>query len=120
LLLQRLFKTPGIYSASELEGLARHCTERARAARKVERLMRKIAAAVLLRGRIGELFEGLITGVKPKGTFVRLTHFPAEGKVVRGEAGLDVGDKVQVRLLSVDLERGFIDFEAGQSSHKPV
>ena len=73
--------------------------------------MRKVIAANLLRTRIGEVFEGIVTGVSPKGTYVRLLKFPAEGRVVRGEKGIDVGDKVQVRLAFVDVEKGFIDLE---------
>ena len=63
---------------------------------------------------MGELFDGIVTGASPKGTFVRLLKFPAEGRVVRGTQGIDVGDKVQVRLLSVDVDQGFINFERKQ------
>lgn len=118
LITQRLLKavvggkaTP--YTVDELAGIAQHCTERERAAKKVERRMRKVAAAVLLSGRIGQKFDAIVTGVTPKGTFARLVAPPAEGLIVRGERGLDVGDKVRVRLVSTDPERGFIDFERG-------
>ena len=73
--------------------------------------MRKVIAANVLSSRVGELFDGVVTGASPKGTYVRLLKFPAEGRVLRGEKGIDVGDKVQVRLASVDMEKGFIDFE---------
>ena len=73
--------------------------------------MRKVAAACLLSQRIGEGFDGIITGASPKGTYVRLLKFPAEGRVVRGAQGLDVGDAVRVRLAAVDVAKGFIDFE---------
>jgi exoribonuclease-2 len=116
LVTQRLLKAtasavPGIYSEAELSGIAAHCTEREDAARKVERLMRKVAAASMLRPRIGEVFDGIVTGASPKGTYVRLRKFPAEGRVVRGAQGIDVGDCVRARLVSVDVARGFIDFE---------
>jgi exoribonuclease-2 len=116
LITQRLLKTAaagvsGSYSETELSAIAKHCTEREDAARKVERLMRKVAAASLLSRRIGETFEGIITGASPKGTYIRLLKFPAEGRVVRGVQGIDVGDKVQVRLILVDVAKGFIDFE---------
>jgi len=64
-----------------------------------------------LSGRIGEIFDGLVTGAGPKGTYVRLFKLPVEGRIVRDEQGLDVGDKVQVRLISVDIPNGFIDFQ---------
>jgi exoribonuclease-2 len=116
LVTQRLLKAalaagPGPYEEADLSQIAAHCTEREDAARKVERLMRKVAAASLLGQRIGEVFDGVVTGAAPKGTYVRLLKFPAEGRVVRGAQGIDVGDRVQVRLASVDVAKGFIDFE---------
>jgi exoribonuclease-2 len=72
--------------------------------------MRKAASALVVRERVGEVFDAVVTGVKEKGTFVKLNAPPVEGKVVEGAAGLDVGDCVRVRLLSVDARRGFIDF----------
>jgi exoribonuclease-2 len=116
LVTQRLLKAtggggPSPYGEVDLSQIAAHCTEREDAARKVERLMRKVAAACLLSRRIGEVFDGVITGASPKGTYVRLLRFPAEGRVVRGAQGIDVGDKVQVRLAAVDVAKGFIDFE---------
>jgi len=77
--------------------------------------MRKVAAACLLSPRIGEVFDGIITGASPKGTYVRLLKFPAEGMVVQGARGIDVGDTVRVRLVSVDVAKGFIDFERNQA-----
>jgi exoribonuclease-2 len=116
LVTQRLLKaalasSPGPYGEADLSQIAAHCTEREDAARKVERLMRKVAAACLLSRRIGEVFDGVVTGASPKGTYVRLLKFPAEGRVVHGAQGIDVGDKVQVRLAAVDVAQGFIDFE---------
>lgn len=99
------------YSQDELSQIAAHCTEREDAARKVERLMRKVLAADLLAKRLGETFDGIVTGASPKGTYVRLLKFPAEGRVTRNAQGIDVGDKVHVRLISVDVDKGFIDFE---------
>ena len=98
------------YNRSDLDLLARHCTEREDASRKVERLMRKVAAAALLFERIGEAFEAVVTGANRKGTFVRVLTPPVEGRVVTGEAGMDVGDHVRVRLLATDPVQGFIDF----------
>jgi VacB/RNase II family 3'-5' exoribonuclease len=99
------------YANEELAELARHCTEQEGNAAKVERQVLKSAAALLLARRIGEEFDGIVTGASAKGTWVRIVQPPVEGKVVRGEAGLDVGDRVRVRLVHTDVERGFIDFE---------
>ncbi|MGH9871542.1 MAG: RNB domain-containing ribonuclease [Pyrinomonadaceae bacterium] len=115
LVTQRLVKAalaskPVPYAIDELKAIAEHCTERDAAARKVERKMRKVAAAVLLRDRIGEEFKAIVTGVSDKGTFARTIAPPVDGRVMRGERGLQVGEKVSVRLLAVDPKRGFIDF----------
>lgn len=115
LLTQRLLKaalagSAPPYAAAELDDLARHCTEKENDANKVERHLRKSAAALLLSSRIGDRFDGVVTGASEKGTWVRLFSPPVEGRVERGAAGLDVGDRVKVTLLSTDVERGFIDF----------
>ncbi|HEX3071389.1 MAG TPA: RNB domain-containing ribonuclease [Thermoanaerobaculia bacterium] len=98
------------YTREELEALATHCTEAEDAANKVERQVRKSAAACILEPRIGDRFDGLVTGASEKGTWVRVFHPPVEGKVVHGAQGLDVGDKVTVKLIDVNVERGYIDF----------
>lgn len=105
-----LRKAPTPYTETELTAIAAHCTEREDAARKLERKMRKVGAAVLLQKRLGEQFDAIVTGVTPKGTFARLIKPPVDGRVMRGEHGMRVGDKVRVKLLSTDPERGFIDF----------
>jgi len=115
LVTQRLLKaavagTPPPYAIDELTLLAAHCTKQEDAANKVERLVRKAAAALWLSGRIGDEFDGIVTGASSKGTWVRLRHPPVEGRVERGQQGLDVGDRVRVRLISTDPEQGFIDF----------
>jgi exoribonuclease-2 len=112
---QRLLKAalagaPPPYTPAELDGLARHCTAQEDNANKVERRVRKSAAALLLERRVGELFDGIVTGAADKGTWVRIFHPPVEGRVVEGFRGLDVGDRVRVELRHVDVERGFIDF----------
>jgi VacB/RNase II family 3'-5' exoribonuclease len=99
------------YTPDELGELAEWLTDRERASKKVKRLMRKAVAAVLLSDRIGETFDALVTGASEHGTFVRLIVPPAEGRVVRGEEGLRVGQKIRVRLLGTDPHKGFIDFE---------
>jgi exoribonuclease II len=101
-------KTP--YTDDELNSLAEHCTKQEDAANKVERQVRKSAAASLLESHIGERYDAIVTGASEKGTWVRIFHPPIEGKVVHGQQGLDVGDKTKVKLVSVNVERGFIDF----------
>jgi VacB/RNase II family 3'-5' exoribonuclease len=98
------------YAGNELKEIAQRCTEREDAARKVQRKMRKVAAALLLRNQIGQQFDAIVTGVSEKGTYARIIKPPVDGRVMRGEQGLRVGEKTRVRLLSTDPERGFIDF----------
>jgi VacB/RNase II family 3'-5' exoribonuclease len=98
------------YSVADLEGLAAHCTQQEDAANKVERQVRKAAAAMVVAPRLGERFDAVVTGASGKGTWVRVLTPPVEGRLVRGEAGLDVGDAVRVQLSRVDIDRGFIDF----------
>jgi exoribonuclease-2 len=115
LVTQRLIKAalvsaPAPYSKDELTALAAQCTQREDDANKVERLVRKAAAALLMQNRKGERFDGIVTGASAKGTWVRILQPPVEGRVVRGEQGLDVGDRVTVQLVDTDVERGYIDF----------
>src|SRR6184192_1699191 len=105
-----LGKSAGPYTEPELTAIAAHCTEREDAARKVERKMRKVGAAVLMQKRIGEVFDAIVTGVSPKGIFARLIKPPVDGRIMRGEQGLRVGEKISVKLLDTDPKRGFIDF----------
>jgi VacB/RNase II family 3'-5' exoribonuclease len=98
------------YTRDELEALAAHCTEQEDAANKVERQVRKSAAACLLSNRIDDKFDAIVTGAGQKGTWVRILRPPVEGKLVHGWEGVDVGDKIRVKLVGVDVDRGFIDF----------
>jgi len=113
LVTQRLLKAvggPAPYTDAELDAIARNCTLKEDAARKVQRDMIKRVAAVALASRVGQTFSAVVTGVVLKGVFVRVLDPPVEGRLMRGEEGLDVGDRLHVRLLSTDPERGYIDF----------
>ncbi|HEY2682708.1 MAG TPA: RNB domain-containing ribonuclease [Steroidobacteraceae bacterium] len=115
LLTQRLMKAalnggPAPYSDEQLKSLAAHCTAQEDSAKKVERQVAKSAAAMLLSSKIGMSFEAIVTGASDKGTWVRIEHPAAEGRVVKNYQGLDVGDHVQVKLVHTDVTRGFIDF----------
>lgn len=121
LLTQRLLKAalegkPAPYRKDELDVLAAHCTEAEDAANKVERQVGKSAAALLFESRIGEQFDSIVTGASEKGTWVRLLNAPVEGKLVHGVEGMDVGDRIRVQLISVDVEKGYIDFRKIGSS----
>ena len=112
---QRLVKAmlagqPNPYSDDELSAIAANCTEKGDAARKVEREMSKRLAAVALQHRIGVIFDAIVTGVTPNGTFVRVLQPRVDGLLAQGQQGVDVGDKFKVKLIRTDVQRGFIDF----------
>jgi exoribonuclease-2 len=111
---------PQPYSDQELTDIASRCTERGEAARKVERTMRKVAGASMLAERVGEDFSAIVTAASPKGTYARVLSPPVEGRIVRGERGLDVGDTVRLKLVVADPARGYIDFahETGDIARK--
>lgn len=115
LITQRLLKAaiegrPVPYGRDELDHLADVCTRKEDAAVKVERQTGKSAAALLLMPKIGERFAAMVSGAGEKGTWVRLLDKPVEGMLKEGSRGVDVGDLINVELLSVDVDQGFIDF----------
>jgi len=111
---QRLIKAllsgqKGPYSDDDLAATATNCTVKEDAARKVERAMSKRIAAVSMSSKVGQVFDAIVTGAGPKGTFVRVLQPHVEGMLMHGQ-GVDVGDKLRVKLISADPQRGFIDF----------
>ncbi|MEX2284269.1 MAG: RNB domain-containing ribonuclease [Gemmatimonadota bacterium] len=121
LINQRLAKAvlngqPAPYTDQTLHAIAQRCSTQEDAARKVERSMRKKAAAVLMANRVGDSFPAIVTGASEKGTYVRLLRPPVEGRLIGNTRGLDVGVTVRVRLARVDIERGYIDFETDEAS----
>ncbi len=112
---QRIIKSvlagkPNPYSDGELSQIAADCTQKQDAERKVERDMTKRLAAVAMQSRIGEVFDAIVTGVTPHGTFVRAEQAHMEGLLAQGANGLDVGDKLRAKLIRADVQRGYIDF----------
>jgi len=99
------------YSIEQLEQIARHCTLKEDDVRKVERLVEKSANAMLMESRIGDVFEAIVSGASAKGTWIRLFHPHVEGKLVNGFRDLEVGHQLKARLIHIDIEEGFIDFE---------
>ena len=119
IVIQRLVKSrlgdaASPYSDGELDEIAQHCNDQERAARKVERKMRKIVAATVMQHRVGENFEAIVTGKTKSGTFARILRPPVDGRIVRGEERVDVGDKIRINLLSADPRTGFIDFAVNE------
>ena len=98
------------YSQRELENLAAQCTKKEDEADKVERKMRKSAAALVLSQDIGKKFDAIVTGTGEKGTWVRILTPPVDGKLIKETGSIEVGDKISVKLVNTDVENGFIDF----------
>jgi exoribonuclease-2 len=117
IVVQRLVKAvingdPPPYSEAELDAIADHCNRQESAARKVERKMRKVVAATVMKRHIGETYNAIVTGVTDHGTFARILRPPVDGRIVRGDNGLKTGQKVEVKLIDADPGSGFIDFAA--------
>ena len=98
------------YSDAELTTIATNCTQKEDAAKKVERQMSKRLAAVAMQNHIGETFDSIVTGVTDHGTFVRVAQPLVEGMLAQGQQGLDVGDRLRVKLIRADVQTGYIDF----------
>ena len=116
LVTQRLLKAaisgkPVPYSMEQLEQIAKNCTVKEDDVKKVERQVEKSANAILMQSRIGEVFNAIVSGASPKGTWIRLLNPHVEGKLVKGFNGLKVGQKLKARLTEINVEEGFIDFE---------
>ena len=105
-----LAKRPSPYSDAELSAIAANCTDKENAAKKVEREMSKRLAAAAMERRIGALFDAVVTGVTSHGTFVRILQPHVEGLLAQGQQGVDVGDKLRVKLIRTDVQHGYIDF----------
>jgi exoribonuclease-2 len=115
LIVQRMVKAAlkgakSPYTDQELEEIAERCNERESAARKVERKMRKVIAASVMQTKIGEIFDAIVTGITPSGTFARILRPPVDGRIVRGENSVQVGEKIRVKLLATNIHNGYIDF----------
>lgn len=116
LIAQRLLKAAlsgaiSPYDGDELAALATQCTKQEDAAKKVERHLRKSAAALLLQERVGDQFDAFVTGTNAEGVWVRVAHPPIEGRLQTRAPGLDVGHRLRVQLIQIDVELGFIDFK---------
>ena len=116
LVTQRILKAllanqPPVYSDSELGAIAANCTQKGNASRKVERTMTKRMSAIAMSTRIGQVFDSIVTGVNEHGTFVRVLKPRVEGMLIRGQQGVDVGDRLRVKLVRTDVSQGYIDFE---------
>ena len=98
------------YSDDELTAIAANCTQKEDAAKKVEREMAKRISALAMQHRIGEVFDAIVTGVTEHGTFVRVFQPHLEGLLAQGQQGFDVGDKLRVKLIRTDPQKGYIDF----------
>jgi exoribonuclease-2 len=110
LIKAKLARQANPYSDGELTAIASNCTQKEDAARKVEREMSKRLAAVAMQSRIGQVFDAIVTGVTDHGTFVRVLQPYVEGLLAQGAQGLDVGDRLRVRLIRTDVRKGYIDF----------
>jgi ribonuclease R len=114
----------------DLPEIARHCSERERRADEAERELVQWKKVRFMTDKVGDEFEGYITGVTAFGLYVELVEhfvegmvhvstmaddyyrFVEKGHILRGENTQKVyrlGDRVNVQVVRVDLERRQID-----------
>ena len=114
----------------ELPEVARHTSEMERRADEAERELLQWKKVRFMADKVGDEFEGFITGVAPFGLFVELVEHYVEGLVsmssmaddyyrfveqqhiLRGEntrKTYRLGDKVRVQVVRVDMERRQVD-----------
>jgi ribonuclease R len=114
----------------DLPEVARHTSEMERRADEAERELLQWKKVRFMADKVGDEFDGYITGVAPFGLFVELTEHFVEGlvhvssmgddyyrfveqqHVLRGENTRKVyrlGDRVRVQVVRVDMERRQID-----------
>ena len=111
---QRLLKAalaglPSPYSEAELEELAAWCTRREDEAARVEARVELSAGASLLAGRIGDELDAVVTGENQ----ARTCDPPVVGRL--DTEGLDVGDRIRVRVKAVEAEAGVVEYERVQA-----
>jgi len=79
LVMERLAKRTARGDRMQLEALADHCSQREQRAEAAERELVKVKLLHYMSRRVGESFEGLVTGVKADGLWIRGIEIPAEG-----------------------------------------
>lgn len=131
-LLQRASKSDYPYSTGLMSELCARCSFNSRRAEEAERDVIDRLKCVYLETRIGDEFEGLVSGVTSFGLFVELDygrisglvhvtglpndyyHFDPVAHRMKGERRgrvFQLADRVKVRVLAVNLDERKIDFE---------
>jgi exoribonuclease R len=99
------------YNKDGMGVIVYHLTAPEHAANKVEQRVDKSDTALLLESKIDQQFDALVTRVVDKGTWARLLDILIDGKSVQEFMCLDEGDRVSMKLMSIDVECGFIDIK---------
>ena len=120
------------YQTADWEELGMHCSATERRADEATRDVEAWLKAYYMQDRVGESFPGTVSGVTGFGLFVALDDVYVEGLVHISELGQDyfhfdaakhqllgertgqryrLGDRLQIKLVRVDLETRKIDFQ---------
>ncbi|MCO5232679.1 MAG: ribonuclease R [Chitinophagales bacterium] len=131
-LLQNILDQKPMPKKAELELQCKHSSERERAAMDAERDSVKFKMIEFMECRIGEVFRGVVSGVKSWGVYVELPEYNTEGMIRLDSFGDDkyvvdeknmlikgiftdkkyyLGDEIYVKLSFVDKRKKTIDFE---------
>ena len=127
-----LIENQGSVNKKEYEEMCVHASEMEKQAEEMERQSIKYKQAEYLQDKIGQVFEGLVSGVSKWGLFVELKGNKCEGmvryedlpgdyyyldddnfRVIGQETGrvIQLGDEVRVVVKAVDLFKHRMDFE---------
>ena len=117
----------------KMEEKCKHCSERERAAMECERAGNKYKQVEFLKGHLGEVFEGVVSGVANFGFWVETVEHKCEGLVTvvslsdyddfrliesdyclvgrRSGRQFKMGDKVWIKVVAANLEKRQLDYE---------
>ncbi len=103
-------------TTEELVQIGRRCTQTEENAEEAERALRQFLVLQLMAEHVGEAFDGVITGVSPRGVYVQLSRFLADGMVKAEDLPGDVTRSNQPPRWRIDQRTGaLVDANSGRS-----
>lgn len=96
--------------------IGRACSTTEENATSAERELRQFLVLQLLADKIGEVFTGIVTGVSPRGIFVQIDKYLADGMVNKDDLPGDVTRSNQMPRWRIDPKTGaLVDENSGRS-----
>lgn len=111
-----LLRTSMCLPEEELVEIGRHATQREENAESAERELRNFLVLQLLEKHIGETFPGVVTGISPRGLFIQLDKYMADGFLKAEDLPGDVTRENLTPQWRVDQKSGaLVDQRSGRS-----